>query len=175
MPFTHHHIIRNIHKFQFNLAKSIYLKRNVLPVSSHIHLSLISHNHYSSLSSITPYNIHRRLINTPTQKTPDPHHRVYRRAQIPKETNRWMEKVILALCVGICLFPLSFMYNYYDGTVPITNRKRFLIIPFWLDNLVGTYTLAALGIGSEDEEDDTQTSEQDTESPYNIQGSVNTG
>mmetsp|Transcript_15537 Transcript_15537/g.23705 ORF Transcript_15537/g.23705 Transcript_15537/m.23705 type:complete len:309 (+) Transcript_15537:2-928(+) len=54
----------------------------------------------------------------------------------------------------MALFPLSFMYYHYDGTVPVTNRKRFLIIPLWLDSVIGTYTLQALGIGAEEDEDE---------------------
>jgi len=86
-------------------------------------------------------------------KKPDPKHRVYRKARIPKETLVGLEALLLALMLGLCAIPCYFMMNFYDGTVPITNRKRMLFLPLWLDQLVGRYTLQVLGVGVEDEAD----------------------
>ena len=126
----------------------------MIPVLS-IHINI------PSSTSLSQYQSHRRLINTPTHKKPDPAHRVYRRARIPRETNRWLEGLLLALLCSLCLFPAGFMLKYFDGTVPITRRRRFLILPLWLDELVGRYTLQALGIGAEDDDDQEDASDSD--------------
>lgn len=91
---------------------------------------------------------------------PDPFHRVYRRApRSPFYRNIWIERFLLLLSLISIIAPGYFIYYFWDGVVPITKRRRFLLLPLWLDHLVGTYSLHALGVIDEVELEKRQANE----------------
>lgn len=90
------------------------------------------------------------IINQPsklwitTQLIPNPFHRVYRPERQPPEGNKWVERLILLICLALGLTPTLYLIKYYDGQTPITHRKRILFVPLWMDEMIGVYTLQAL-------------------------------
>eukprot|EP01084_Bolivina_argentea_P136047 239636_1 len=103
------------------------------------------------------HNINMVSVSTIHLK-PDDEHRIYatsRRSTRAKKLvnkNKFMHKIVISLFVSLTLLSAYTLYQCMDLIVPISHRKRFLIIPNWMESVISQFFMKYVFVRPDDAE-----------------------